>query len=137
MDQRRVDGLRPYVHGALKFVTVCGADNVSHFAARAQEVLGDVLRIVPAEIHVEFLHPDVNKGSALRDLVDEDLLPRFAAMGDNVNDIEMLTTVGHGIAMANAKPVVKAAAKKVSAYSNDDDAVAIEIDILLSQLDLN
>ena len=36
------------------------------------------------------------------------------ALGDSVNDLEMLQTVGHGIAMGNATDVVKKAAEYVT-----------------------
>lgn len=45
------------------------------------------------------------------------------AIGDGPNDIDMLAFAGLGVAVANARPEVKAAADLVTA-SNDDDGVA-------------
>ena len=49
------------------------------------------------------------------------------AFGDEVNDIEMLTLVGLGIAMENADDVVKEAADQI-AGSNDQDGVGKELE---------
>ena len=45
------------------------------------------------------------------------------AVGDNMNDIDMLRVAGHSYAVANAEDAVKAAARH-SAPSCDDDAIA-------------
>jgi hydroxymethylpyrimidine pyrophosphatase-like HAD family hydrolase len=56
---------------------------------------------------------------------------RIAAIGDEVNDIAMIEGAGLGIAMANAVPQVKKAAK-VETASNADDGVARAIEKILS-----
>lgn len=68
---------------------------------------------------------DVTKGEGVRRLcamlgID---LRRAAALGDSSNDIDMLKTVGCGVAMGNAKDDVKAAAALVTA-PYDQDGVA-------------
>ncbi|WP_110182035.1 Cof-type HAD-IIB family hydrolase [Nocardioides solisilvae] len=45
------------------------------------------------------------------------------AFGDAPNDVEMLAWAGRGVAVANAEPVVRAAADEVTA-SNEEDGVA-------------
>lgn len=45
------------------------------------------------------------------------------AFGDGLNDIEMLTRVGMGVAMGNAQPVVKNSAKYIT-KSVDEDGIA-------------
>ena len=45
----------------------------------------------------------------------------------------ILAAVGVGIAMANARPEAKAAASRVSRWTNDEDAVAKEIWSLLEE----
>lgn len=47
----------------------------------------------------------------------------IVAFGDNHNDISMLTAVGLGVAMGNAEPEVRAAARLV-AGANDTDGIA-------------
>lgn len=65
-----------------------------------------------------------DKGAAVRDLLDIlDIRTSSAiAIGDSVNDLEMLTFVGTGIAMGNAADAVKQIATEVTA-SVDDDGV--------------
>ena len=55
------------------------------------------------------------------------------ALGDGANDATILAAVGVGIAMANARPEAKAAASRVSRWTNDEDAVAKEIWSLLEE----
>jgi hypothetical protein len=55
---------------------------------------------------------------------------RVVAIGDMPNDIPMIEWAGHGVAVANAHPLVRAAADHVTA-SNDDDGVAEELERLL------
>ena len=71
----------------------------------------------------------VSKWTALSYLIDRfDLLPdEVCCFGDNLNDIEMLTLVGLGIAMENADDVVKEAADQI-AGSNDQDGVGKELE---------
>jgi Cof subfamily protein (haloacid dehalogenase superfamily) len=53
------------------------------------------------------------------------------AIGDDVNDVQMIRRAGLGVAVANAQPAVKAAAKRVMG-TNDDCGVA---DLLVELLD--
>ena len=53
------------------------------------------------------------------------------AIGDNVNDVEMLRWAGCGVAVANATPEALAAADLVT-VSNEQDAVALLIEDVLS-----
>jgi Cof subfamily protein (haloacid dehalogenase superfamily) len=56
----------------------------------------------------------------------------LAAIGDDVNDTQMLQRAGIGIAVDNALPEVKAAADWVTAAANDD-GVALAIERLLAE----
>ncbi len=56
---------------------------------------------------------------------------RIAAIGDEVNDIAIIQAAGLGIAMANAVPGVRDAAKRHT-NSNDEDGVAHAVDKILS-----
>ena len=69
----------------------------------------------PDPYFIEFLRPDVSKGSGLVKLcahlnVD---IQQVVAFGDGNNDQEMLTYAGIGVAMKNATPTAKAAANVV------------------------
>ncbi|MBC7269407.1 MAG: Cof-type HAD-IIB family hydrolase [Streptomyces sp.] len=54
------------------------------------------------------------------------------AFGDMPNDIPMFDWAGHGVAMANAHPELKAIADEVT-LSNEDDGVAVVLERLYSQ----
>ncbi len=65
--------------------------------------------------YLEILHPKVNKGIGLQHLANHLRLPieETLAVGDNLNDIEMLTAAGLGIAVGNAHAELKKAADVV------------------------
>lgn len=54
-------------------------------------------------------------------------IARAAAMGDSSNDLDMIRTAGCGVAMENAKDMVKEVADHITA-SNDEDGVALFIE---------
>ena len=60
----------------------------------------------------EAVHPSVSKGAALAALAEQRGLARseIMAIGDNLNDLEMVQFAGIGVAVANAHPQTKAAA---------------------------
>lgn len=81
----------------------------SHFAGRA-----DVTISHPR--FLEFVAPGVSKGQAVRWLARRLGVPieRTLAIGDQFNDLEMISAVGHGAAMAGAPPAVRLAARYVA-----------------------
>lgn len=83
----------------------------------------DVVRSQP--IIIEFLIPGVNKATALMHLADRlNLIPsQVLAIGDQLNDLEMLEWAGYSVAMGNAHPQLQALADQVT-LSNNDSGVA-------------
>jgi Cof subfamily protein (haloacid dehalogenase superfamily) len=77
---------------------------------------------------IDVIHPDVTKGAALsewavlRGVTREDIL----AIGDNHNDLEMLSFAGIPVVMGNGVPELKARGWHVT-LSNDEDGVAAAI----------
>jgi Cof subfamily protein (haloacid dehalogenase superfamily) len=71
--------------------------------------------------YLEVLPPGVNKGAALAALARRLGIEREAiiAVGDNLNDLEMIEYAGLGVAMVNAPAALRARADVV-APSNDD-----------------
>lgn len=69
-----------------------------------------------------------SKGSGILKVLDFLNIPleNSYAFGDGKNDIEMLSTVGYGVAMGNADEIVKSYAKKVT-DTVQNDGVALEI----------
>lgn len=78
--------------------------------------------------YLEFLNPNANKGTGLKMLCDAYGIDinQTIAFGDSINDIPMLEMAGIGIAMNNALNQVKASAKRVSPWTNDQNAIAKE-----------
>ncbi|MCK9524450.1 MAG: Cof-type HAD-IIB family hydrolase [Limnochordia bacterium] len=81
---------------------------------------------------IEMIPADCNKGAGLATVVEslgfgaEDVV----AIGDNINDLEMIAWAGLGIAMENGSSQLKATAKRI-APRHDQDGVAQIIEELL------
>jgi hypothetical protein len=75
----------------------------------------------------------ISKASALDEVCIRSGIDRAAtvAVGDGDNDVEMIAWAGLGVAMGNASPVVRAAADRVIAHT-DDDGLATFLEELLS-----
>lgn len=78
---------------------------------------------------LELIHPEINKGVALLALakrlgINQD---EIMAIGDNLNDIEMIRSAGLGVAIGNARQEVKEAADVITT-SNQEDGVAQAIE---------
>jgi Cof subfamily protein (haloacid dehalogenase superfamily) len=74
---------------------------------------------------LEIFDPAVNKWEGILHVARRhDVLPeQIIAIGDDVNDLPMLKQAGLGVAMGNAKPEAKAAARQVI-KSNAEDGLA-------------
>ena len=77
---------------------------------------------------IEVMNPQTSKGNALCDLTQHlgYNLANVMALGDQDNDLPMITTAGLGVAMGNANDRVKAAAD-VTTLTNAADGVAAAI----------
>lgn len=82
---------------------------------------------------LEIFSPHVNKWTMTHRLcIDLDIDPaRVVAIGDGLNDVELIREAGLGIAMGNADSRVAAVAKQTT-LSNRENGVAHAIDALLS-----
>ncbi|SCY64606.1 Cof-type HAD-IIB family hydrolase [Alkaliphilus peptidifermentans] len=86
--------------------------------------------------NIEVLHQTASKGSALRRLCDELNInsDEVIAVGDNFNDLSMLSFAGVGVAMENAEEeVLKVADWKTK--SNEEDGISFLIETLLHNRD--
>lgn len=74
---------------------------------------------------VEIMASGVSKASGLARLCTHLGVDRqeVLAFGDGLNDLEMLAWAGHGVAVSNAEPTVKAVADEITT-AHDDDGVA-------------
>jgi len=77
----------------------------------------------------------MTKGNAVEKLCSNlDIDPKnVIAFGDGDNDKEMLQVVGFSVAVKNARPILKEISTLISEYSNDENAVAIELSKLGEQ----
>lgn len=112
---------RAFIHN---FPAVVAPDHASRVADRDHD----------SRLHVlEVFDPKANKWDAMLHLARERGVEasRIAAIGDEINDVPMIAGAGLGIAMGNAVPTVREAAKKHTAR-NDEDGVALAIERILS-----
>lgn len=116
------------VHGAFGHETL-----TQHFAAVMGATADAPHGVRDASVHLlEVFDRQVSKWTAIHRLAQEQGIPRerVAAIGDEVNDVAMIEGAGLGIAMGNAVPAVKAAARAHTA-SNAEDGVALAIERIL------
>jgi Cof subfamily protein (haloacid dehalogenase superfamily) len=73
---------------------------------------------------LEFLAPRVSKGMAVRWLARRAGVPlgQCLAIGDQYNDLEMISEVGHGVAMPSAPAAVQAAARYLAPPVREEGA---------------
>ena len=95
-----------------------------------REILKDSpVQVIDTGYAIHLQAPGINKGTALLALAPEmGLKPEdFLAIGDSVNDIQMIKTAGVGLTVANAHPDTRAAAEYVAEKGYGDGFVeAIE-----------
>jgi Cof subfamily protein (haloacid dehalogenase superfamily) len=125
---RFVESLEDYLHHApTKLLLVTEPDTrnrlfkemVPAFGARSCMVCSD-------PEYLEFLSSDVCKGRGVARLAELRGIPLSSVMGvgDGDNDLTMVSMAGWGVAVGNAGPQCKAAARVTTARDHDNDAVA-------------
>lgn len=79
---------------------------------------------------LDVLHPLASKGAGLAAVTAEQRLTRdeVMAVGDNLNDLEMLEYAGVGVVMANAEATLLARNHFHRTAANDEDGVALAIE---------
>jgi hydroxymethylpyrimidine pyrophosphatase-like HAD family hydrolase len=87
---------------------------------------------------LDLLPPGCSKGAALHSLASIRGLQRnqIMAIGDNLNDLEMLEYAGRSVVMANASQEVRELAQRRGweiTASNDDDGVAVAVGEVVRQ----
>ena len=99
-----------------------GAEHCSNPALRSAFPALSV--ILSGEMWSDIMRPGVNKGTAMRAIQRSlHISPEECmAFGDYLNDLELMQTCAHSYAMANAHPLLKAAAR-FEAPSNDENGV--------------
>lgn len=93
-------------------------DGISTHVLRSPRYAGFMCEIAPG---------GVTKWSAVLRMADEWGIreDEICAVGDDVNDIQMIRAAGLGVAMGNALPEVKAAADRIAPTHDDDGLVSV------------
>jgi len=88
-------------------------------------VRGRGVKVLDTGFAIHLQAGGISKGSALLKLAAEIGIPprEFLAVGDSENDVEMLEAAGVGVAVANARDEVKAAADYIAEKGNGDGFV--------------
>jgi Cof subfamily protein (haloacid dehalogenase superfamily) len=123
----------PFTHPPIKIMLIAHPDNIIKLEKEARKIFDSKLYITRTRnTLLEFLHPQVNKGFALKKLAEHYNidLSQTAAIGDGYNDIPMLKTAGVSFAVKNAPAKVERVADHVVA-SWDQDGVAEAIERIL------
>ena len=82
--------------------------------------------------YLEIAPKAISKATGLMKILDHAYdfgMDSVIAFGDNYNDIDLLQSVGLGVAVANARPEVKAVAKEIT-LTNKEDGVAVTLEKL-------
>ena len=137
----------PHPDETVRVGTVATAGELSHIASELRDDLGDSIFLqhwasvtqwsktsTPTETHLlEAFNPEVDKWTMLEYLAAIMRLGKgqVVAIGDGLNDLQMLREAGIGIAMANANASVQHVADMIT-KSNVEDGVAHAIDMLIA-----
>jgi len=120
----------------LKIILIDDPANIPvHRLALEALLPADIASLTESEPeYLEVLSPDANKGLGLKVLSEALGIPReeTAAIGDYLNDVEMVEWAGIGAAVGNAVNEVKAVAT-IQVGTNDEAGVAQFIDYLIAR----
>jgi hypothetical protein len=117
----------------VKILARVSSVSIDDAARQAVDVLDGLVNVWFSGSHLLEISPaGVSKASTLERVAAQWHIgrDRVVAIGDMPNDIPMIEWSGHGVAVANAHPLVCAVADHLTA-SNDADGVALEIERLL------
>lgn len=124
-----MDAWRERKIGAHKVMLMGPEEEIDAAVNALQTEFGEVLHLYRSKAtYLEVAHRSINKATALQMLLDRHYnfpLGGVVAFGDNYNDIDLLTAVGHGVAVGNAREEVKAIANEVTATGKEDGVAMV------------
>lgn len=112
--------------GLEKILCIGGEDLLKSTSEELKEIYGNRLHFTSSNPYFfDMIDKEVHKGNALKALSERfNIRPEeVMAIGDSINDTEMITFAGLGIAVENAHPSIKKVADYITA-SNNQDGVA-------------
>jgi len=116
-----------------KILFIGESAELDEMAQKLVDKFPDTINVTKSkDIFLEVSHPKATKGNALKELAESLHIDskQVIAIGDNMNDLDMIRYAGCGAAVANAVDALKEAADFVT-VSNDDDGVAEVIEKLV------
>lgn len=123
----KVDDLVSYIYKSTPKVLMIGSSKqIADLLPLAQQRFqGRMTATCSKPVYLEITPPDATKGNALQWAANYlgFRLENTMAFGDSLNDMSMLTTVGHGVAMGNARNEVKESLP-FCCPTNEEDGVA-------------
>ena len=112
------DGLHGIIKDVPKLLSVSATpEETDEKLAAVEKNFGGQIEITrSAPRFCEFMPLGVSKASAIKILADKFGIANeeILAIGDSDNDLQMITSVGCGVAMGNAVPAVKAACSRIT-----------------------
>ena len=108
----------------MKILIVGARPDLERAVARIRTLPMPINTVFSEETYLEILPVGSSKGVALEFVAAQLEVPlsQVIAVGDNLNDLEMLRTAGLGVAMGNAPEAVRAAADVVT-RTNDEEGL--------------
>jgi len=134
---RKVDSVEDYLdHAPVHVAFSGGCDPMRRLHEILDRELGSLIKIFPTLYAprdfglLDVVHPQVSKATGVAAVAAElGIGPHeVMAVGDNINDLEMLHFAGTGVVMKNAEPVLLEVPHFHVTASNDDDGVARAIE---------
>ncbi|HET6948264.1 MAG TPA: Cof-type HAD-IIB family hydrolase [bacterium] len=118
----------------MKILIIGARPDLERVAAEVRAHPMPINTVFSEETYFEILPAGSSKGVALRFVAERLGVPLSAviAVGDNLNDLEMIQTAGLGVAMGNAPEALKVSAGYV-APTNDEEGLADVIERFITQ----
>lgn len=119
--------------GMIKMLAIATPEEIDAAQKKLREAFPSGVNFMKSKAHyLEIVGEGIDKGRAIHVLADKLGLSteEIAAFGDGQNDATMIAAAGMGVAMENAVPECKAAAKIIAPRS-DEDGVAQVIEQFL------
>ncbi|MEX2564960.1 MAG: Cof-type HAD-IIB family hydrolase [Cyclobacteriaceae bacterium] len=117
--------------GAHKIMCMGKAGKISHLYQELANTFADQLHLYRSkDTYIEIAPKQVSKATALSLLLHQHYqipMENVMAFGDNFNDVDLIQSVGFGVAVGNAKKEVKDVAKALTA-KNTENGVAMMIE---------
>lgn len=129
-EEKTLDFIRGKEEVSKLILTNTDYDYLERVHAELKPLLDDITVSFSSNRYIEFMHKGVNKGAGLLKLADilgvrpEETM----AIGDNINDIDMLKAAGLSVGVRNLNPMIRQYCDVVTDATNNEGAVAEAIE---------